>query len=224
MSYLQTLTALAGGFAMTRGVDRASRMGGMDGIRQAMAANPALAANPLMQQALQGFENFGSAALQGGEAARQGMAQLMASLGGAAAGGATQAAAMLDQLTGTTAATATMEDNARLMIRAMVMAAKADGGIDETERARLEAALADASPAERAFVAAEMDAPVDVLALAEDAQGAARTQVYSAAAGMVKGDNPAAAQYLAALGGALQLDLTTRQAIHAALGLPAPAA
>jgi uncharacterized membrane protein YebE (DUF533 family) len=69
-----------------------------------------------------------------------------------------------------------------------------------------------------------MDVPVDVLALAREAQGATRSQVYSAAASMCRGDSAHEAQFLAALGGALQLDLATRTMLHASLGLPAPAA
>lgn len=221
MSFVRTLAALAAGFAAAKGHAKFRQMGGMEGVRKALENNPMLAQNPAAKQML---EQVTGAMQRGGDVASAGMGQLAAMLGGAAAAGAGQAAMMLDSLGGGGTATAATEANARLMIRAMIMAAKADGTIDAEERARLEEHLADATPEERAFVAAELDKPVDVLALARDAEGAARTQVYSAAAGMCRSDSAAEAQFLAALGGALQLDLATRTTLHAALGLPAPTA
>lgn len=219
MSFVRTLATLAAGFAAAKGYDKFRQMGGLSGVREALEANPAVASNPAARQAL---EALAGATQRGGDAASAGLAQVMATLGGAAAGGATGAAAMIDSLTGNTAATGAVEENAKLMIRAMIMAARADGVIDERERAQIEAHLAEATPEERAFVAAELDRPVDVLALARDAEGAARGQVYAAAAGMCRGGNAAEEQFLAALGGALQLDLAARGMIHASLGIPAP--
>lgn len=219
MSFVQTMVALAAGFAAAKGYDKYREMGGMEGVKKALDSHPALANNPTAKQML---ERASSLAAKGSEAAAAGMSRLTAMLGGAAATGSTEVAAMIDALTGGKAASAAVEDNAKLMIRAMIMAAKADGVIDAAEREQIEAHLADASPAERAFVAAEMDKPVDVLALARDVEGAAKSQVYSAAAGMCRGDTEAEQQFLAALGGALQLDLATRRMLHASLGIAAP--
>jgi hypothetical protein len=224
MSFVRTLATLAAGFAAARGVDKYQQMGGLDGIRRAVESNPTLAGNPAVRKALDAMSGLSGGA--GGTAAdgQTGLGQLTAMLTGAAATGAGQSAAMLDAATGTTAATSAMEANAQLMIRAMIMAAKADGVIDAAERARIEAFLADSTPEERAFVKAEMERPVDVLGLARDVEGATRSQVYSAAASMCRGDSAAETQFLAALGGALQLDHATRTMLHASLGLPAPAA
>lgn len=166
MSFVRTLATLAAGVAAAKGYDKFRQMGGLDGMRKALEQNPVIAANPAAKQML---DTLGGAAARGGDAASTGLAQMMTALGGAAAGGASQAAAMMDGLTGTTQATTAMEDNARLMIRAMIMAAKADGVIDARERGMIEAHLTEATPEERAFVAAEMEKPVDVLALARDA-------------------------------------------------------
>jgi uncharacterized membrane protein YebE (DUF533 family) len=224
MSFVRTLATLAAGFAAARGVEKYRQMGGMDGIRRAVEANPTLAGNATVRQALDAMSGLAGKAEQGSTAASSGMQEMMAMLTGAAAGGASQSAAMIDSLTGTGAATAAVEDNARLMIRAMIMAAKADGVIDANERARIESQLTESTAEERAFVRAEMEKPMDVLALARDVEGATRAQVYSAAASMCRGDSPAEVQFLAALGGALQLDLATRTMLHASLGLPAPTA
>ncbi len=221
MSFVRTLATLAAGVAAAKGFDKFRDMGGVAGVQKALQDNPMVANNPQLKGLL---DSMSGSAARGGETAQAGLAQLMAGLGTAAATGAGGAAAMLDSLTGSNAASSALEDNAKLMIRAMIMAAKADGHIDAGERARIEAHLTDATPEERAFVAAEMEGPVDVIGLAQQTGDTARAQVYSAAASMCRGDNPAEAQFLAALGGALQLDLATRQTLHAALGMPAPVA
>jgi hypothetical protein len=69
---------------------------------------------------------------------------------------------MMDAVTGKTAATHALEENAKLMIRAMIQAAKADGEIDAEEWDRIQARLGDLEPEEKAFVEAEMAKPVDI--------------------------------------------------------------
>ena len=81
-----------------------------------------------------------------------GIGGLMSALGGGMAGGAEQTSAMIDAMTGTTVATDTMEENAKLMIRAMIQAARADGEIDAEERAKIFEQLGDLDDAERAFI------------------------------------------------------------------------
>jgi len=138
------------------------------------------------------------------------------------AAGTTQAMGMLDALTGGTAATDRMEEQARLMIRAMIMAAKADGSISDEDRRKIEEHLGDATPEERAFVEAELAAPVDVVALARDTEAGVRSQVYTTAASMCRGDSAAEAQFLTGLGGALRLALEERKRLHASLGIAPP--
>jgi uncharacterized membrane protein YebE (DUF533 family) len=217
MSFVRTLAALAVGFAAARGFDRYRAIGGMEGLRDAMQANPALA--PMA-------EAMGRMTGAAGQPAdlRGGLAAMLGAMGGAAATGMQNLGAMIDQMTGTGTATAAIEANARLMIRAMIMAAKADGAIGPEERAAIEAQLADASEEERAFVAAEMAAEPDPVALARDVAEGARAQVYAAAATVTRADTPAEQQFLAALGGALGLDRATRTALHAQAGIAPPAA
>ncbi len=217
MSFVRTLAALAAGFAAAKGWDRYQKMGGMDGVAQAMKANPALAPVAEAMAKLTGA---------GGKPAdvSGGLSAMIGAMGGAAAAGMTQLGQMLDQATGTGAATAAMESNARLMIRAMIMAAKADGVISAEERATIEQHLGDATPEERAFVEAELAAPVDPVAFARDVAEGARGQVYAAAAAMARADTDAERQFLSVLGGALGLDRNARAAIHATVGIAPPAA
>ena len=78
------------------------------------------------------------------------------------------------------------------------------------------------TPEEIAFVEAALDAPVDVEALAADAQGSMKAQVYRAALMAVLVDTPAEKAYLSALASALGLDTDEVAKIHASMGRPAP--
>lgn len=215
MSFVQTLATLAVGFAAARGWDKYQKMGGMAGVTEAMKGNPALA--PMADAMAKMTGAAGKPADVTG-----GLTAMLGAMGSAAAAGMQNLGAMMDQMTGTNAASGAMEANARVMIRAMIMAAKADGTITPEERATIEAHLAEASAEERAFVAAAMDAPVDPVAFARDVADGARTQVYTAAATMARADTPAEAQFLAALGGAMGMDRSARAAIHASLGIAPP--
>ncbi|MFN6979999.1 MAG: DUF533 domain-containing protein [Gemmobacter sp.] len=215
MSFVKTLALLGAGFAAAKGFDRYRTMGGMDGVKDAMKGNPALAP---MAEAIDKMTGG-----QGKPAdVSAGMAAMLGAMGTAAAAGMSNLGAMVDKMTGTNAATATMEANAKIMIRAMIMGAKADGVITAAERAEIEAHLDELTPDERAFVAAEMDAPVDPIGFARDVAEGARGQTYAAAAAMARSDTPQEQQFLAALGGALGLDRTARAAVHAQLGLAPP--
>ncbi len=220
MSFVRTLAALAAGVAATKGLERFRQGGGMAGLQKSLQDNPMIANNPQLKEMLDRFSTGG--ATTSGEHTGNGLMALMSALGGAAATGATQATSMLDALTGGTAATDRMEDQARLMIRAMIMAAKADGEISAEQRKQIEAHLDDATPEERAFVKAEMEGPIDVVDLARETEANLRSQVYSSAAAMCRGQSDIEAQFLSGLGGALMLDLDERKQLHASLGIPAP--
>lgn len=213
MSFVRTLATLAVGFAAAKGFDKYKQMGGMPGVQDALKKNPQTAGMAAQVETLLG--KFGAGTGAGG---------LLGTLGGMGAAASASMTGMIDQMTGTTAATDAAEANARLMIRAMIQAARADGQISDAERAVIMEHLGDATPAERAFVEAEMLAPVDPMALARDTADTARTQVYSAAVMTVQTDTPAEAQFLATLAQALGLDGAAVSGIHAALGKPAPRA
>ncbi len=226
MSFVRTLATLAAGVAMAKGYDRFQKIGGMAGVQDTLKANPATAG--MAEQIGKMMEQFGvpgaaksmsDMASKGGDAAMAGFGQLMAAIGGAQAAGASQASAMIDSLTGTTAASAATEANAKLMIRAMIQAAKADGTIDDDERAKIMAALTDSTAEERAFVQAELKAPVDPIALARDTADEAKGQVYAAAASTVKLDSGAEEQFLSTLATSLGIGAEERARIDAAIGL-----
>lgn len=226
MSFVRTLATLAVGFAAARGYDKYKDMGGMPGVKDAMskAGEPGGMVDKMAEQAdkmgipggskavRQMYETFGGA----GQAAESGLGQLIATMTGAATAGGKAMGDMMDAMVGATPAGAIAEANAKLMIRAMIQAAKADGQIDAEERAKIMAHLKDASDEELAFVEAELAAPADIMGLARDAGDSMKAQVYSAALMVMRLDTPAEQAYLDQLASAMGLDADTRKAIHEA--------
>jgi len=131
---------------------------------------------------------------------------------------------MMEAMSGASPASAMNEANAKLMIRAMIMAAKADGEIDAEERQKILDHLTDASDDEIAFVEDALDAPSDVMGLAQEAGESMREQVYATSLMAISLDTEAEQLYLAQLGTALGLDDRARAKLHAAMGKPAPTA
>ncbi|MEM9425402.1 MAG: DUF533 domain-containing protein [Pseudomonadota bacterium] len=230
MSFVRTLATLAVGFAAAKGHDKFKDMGGMAGVKDAMRDNPQL--NQMSDQAFDMMEKMGLPTDQlksmrdqfmgGGDSfggAQDGMMGLMSALGGGMAGGAEQTSALIDSLTGTTTATDAMEENAKLMIRAMIQAAKADGEIDAEERAKIMEHLGDAGPEERAFIEAELGAPVDPMALANDTSQQMAAQVYATALMTIRVDSLKEAEYINKLAEGLGLSDETRARVHAAMGV-----
>ncbi|MGI1662695.1 DUF533 domain-containing protein [Palleronia sp. KMU-117] len=233
MSFVKTLATLAAGFAAAKGVEQYKKMGGMAGVKDAVKGNESLAGMskqmdemfarmgmPDASKNLKGMlDQLGVNADKGGEAAMAGLGGLMAALGGATAAGTSTAADMLDSLTGNKAASTTVEDNARLMIRAMIQAAKADGEIDAEERQKILDHLEGAGPEEIAYVREQLAAPLDLEGLVSDTQDNARSQVYAMSAMAVRIDSDAEREYLNALARGLGLSDAAQARIHQAMGI-----
>ena len=148
-----------------------------------------------------------------------GLSGLMAAMGGAAAAGTASATEMFDSLAGNKAASATTEENARLMIRAMIQAAKADGEIDEEEKDKILEHLEGASDEEIAFVREELGRPLDLPGLLEATSEAARAQVYAMSAMAIRVDSDAERSYLDNLAQGLGLDDAAQARIRGAMGI-----
>lgn len=231
MSFVRTLATLAAGFAAAKGYEKYKDMGGMAGVQKAMQNNPQLAS--MSEQGFQALEKMGVPTDQlrrmseqflgqagaDSDSAMAGLGGLTSALGGGMAAGATGSASMMDALTGTTAATDSLEENAKLMIRAMIQAAKADGVIDDEERARIMEHLAELGATEQDFVEAEMRAPVDPVGLAHDTSEQMKAQVYAMSLMAMRVDKMSEATYLQELGDALGLAPETRERIHKSMGI-----
>lgn len=234
MSFVKTLATLAVGFAAARGVDKFRKSGGMDGMKDAMRSvgKPGGVADQMGEFAdkmgVPGgkdavrdmFSKFGTQAASATEATEAGLGSLMDAMTGAASAGAKGLGDMLGAVTGSMPGNAILEENAKLMIRAMIQAAKADGEIDADERSKIMDHLSDASDEEIAFVAAELDAPIDIDGLARDAGEHTKAQVYSAALMAISVDTEQEKQYLANLAAALGLEAAKVMEIHRAMGKP----
>ncbi|HEY0274509.1 MAG TPA: DUF533 domain-containing protein [Paenirhodobacter sp.] len=234
MSFVKTLATLVVGFAAARGVQKYRELGGMEGVKGALrtAGAPGGVADQMGTYAeklgLPGgkdavrdmFTKFGAQAASATEASEAGLGNLMNAMTAAASTGAKGLGELMQAATSGTPVNTIMEEQAKLMIRAMIQAAKADGEVDADERAKIMDHLGDASEEELAFVNAELDAPVDVAALAASVQDSAKAQVYSSALMAITVDSDAEKQYLAQLASALGLDPAKVAEIHQSMGKP----
>lgn len=96
-----------------------------------------------------------------------------------------------------------------LVLRAMVSAAKADGHIDASEQARINARLAQASLSaeEQGFLLRELTAPLDLQGLVADVRTPeAAAEVYAASLLVIEQPSPEEAAYLRDLAARLGLE------------------
>jgi len=230
MSFVRTLATLAVGFAAAKGMQKVRDMGGMEALRTKMrgAGQPGGMADeigtmaqkmglPVQTEQLRGmFDAFGKTAAGASEQAEAGLGQMMgmAKVGAGALGG------MIGGMVSGTPMGEVTEENARLMIRAMIQAAKSDGEIDDAERQAILDQLDGSSEEEIAFVEAALAAPVDPVALAKDATDSSRGQIYSAALMAITVDTDAERNYLRQLAAALMLDDAKVASIHTGMGKP----
>ncbi|MCJ2136402.1 DUF533 domain-containing protein [Methylobacterium sp. J-026] len=104
--------------------------------------------------------------------------------------------------------TAVDEDEARLMLRAMVAATTADGMIDAAERRRLDAAVAEAGldPDGRSWLEGELASPAEIDEIADRVAGPdAAARIYAAARLAIDPDTLQERQFLKMLAEALDL-------------------
>ncbi|MDP5217949.1 DUF533 domain-containing protein [Ruegeria sp. 2205SS24-7] len=232
MSFMKTLASVAVGFAAAKGMEKYQQMGGMAGLQnmfsgaqgqmgsdQISAMAEKFGLGGATEQIQNMLNQFTGAGAQG--AAMAGLGGLMSSMQGAALSGGKQSADMMSAMFRGTPAETAMEEQAKLMLRAMIQAAKADGEIDDAERQVILDALGDdISDEERAFVQEQLAAPLDIVGLAQAAQGAAATQVYATSLAVMRIDTGAEAQYLNMLAQSLGLSDAARRQIHAQMGVP----
>ncbi|MDE9451149.1 DUF533 domain-containing protein [Aliiroseovarius sp. Z3] len=167
-----------------------------------------------------------------GGAAQGGLGGLLESLSGGAQGAGPAAPApgslgdMLNdafQRGGSPSATPTQEqeDQAAVLLRAIVQAAKCDGRIDEREKEALMQHMGDMTPDEVDAVNDAFRRPVSVEGLVRDVPRGMEAQVYAMSLVGLDLDSQAEAKYLHALGQALGIDPRTANAIHQRMGEPA---
>jgi uncharacterized membrane protein YebE (DUF533 family) len=112
----------------------------------------------------------------------------------------------------------------KLIVRAMISAAKADGQVDQAEMQRIVGQIDTdgVTEAERQFVIDEMTRPLDLHGLvAEVRTPAVAAEVYAASILAIDIDSEAERQYLRNLAQGLRLDAGTVQRLHQLTGAPA---
>ncbi|ASJ71375.1 DUF533 domain-containing protein [Granulosicoccus antarcticus] len=113
------------------------------------------------------------------------------------------------------------EDLARILIQAMVNAAKSDGNIDQAEQQKIVANLGDeVSDDERQFVLSEMKAPLDLEGFIKTIPRGAEMQVYMMSLLAIDLDSREEAQYLDTLRKGVSMSEEQANAIHEKLGVP----
>lgn len=115
----------------------------------------------------------------------------------------------------------TAEQQAEVMLRAMLMAARADGQIDAAEQEKITGNLGEIGEEEANFIRNEMANPTSVEAFIPTVPQGMEQQVYLMSLLAIDLDTQEEAQYLDKLAKALNIDHGTSNAIHAKLGVPA---
>ncbi len=111
-------------------------------------------------------------------------------------------------------------NQATLIIRAMINAAKSDGSFDEKEQEKILSRLGDLSPAEVAFIKREFNAPLDVEKFVREVPKGMEQQIYAISLTAIDLDNNREARYLAQLAQGLGISPQMANAIHEHLGAP----
>jgi len=113
-----------------------------------------------------------------------------------------------------------IDDEATLLLRAMINAAKADGKIEKEEVDNIVQRLGDLDAAEKQFLEAEFKAPLDVSAFCATVPDELNEEAYAFSVMGMRLDTQQEAQYLGAVAQGLRLDPKVCNAIHDKLGAP----
>jgi len=113
------------------------------------------------------------------------------------------------------------EQQAELLIRAMINAAKSDGTVDAAEQEKIVGKLGEVDAEEAAFVRREISAPLDVDAFVRSVPRGLEQQVYLVSLLAIDLDNQKEARYLDQLGQGLGIDHAVANQLHEEVGAPA---
>lgn len=114
----------------------------------------------------------------------------------------------------------TDEQNAAILLKAMISAAKADGVLDDEEKRKITEHLGDVSEEEAAFVSNELQAPLDLNGLVASVPSGLEQQVYLMSLMAIDLDSKEEAVYLDNLRKGLNITEQASNQIHEKLGAP----
>ncbi len=116
--------------------------------------------------------------------------------------------------------TVDQEMQAKVLIRAMLSAANADGQIDAEEQAKLTKQLGDISAEDAEFVRRELNSPMDVTRVINSVPRGMEQQVYLMSLLAINLDSKEEAVYLDKLAKGLNISHQVSNQIHTELGAP----
>ncbi|MCK5810274.1 MAG: tellurite resistance TerB family protein [Cocleimonas sp.] len=117
-------------------------------------------------------------------------------------------------------ATPEQDQQAQIMLRAMISAAKADGHIDEDEKKKIVEHMKDVSDEDAEMVRNELQAPLDIQGLIESVPKGMEQQVYLMSLLAIDLDSKEEAVYLDFLAKGLNISHQESNQIHEKLGAP----
>lgn len=121
---------------------------------------------------------------------------------------------------GDASTTADQDNQAEIMLRAMISAAKSDGELDDEEKRKITEHLGDATPEEIAFVRKELESPLDTQGLIDSVPRGMEEQVYLMALLAINLDSNQEAKFLDEFAKGLNISQQTCNHIHEKLGAP----
>ncbi|MCB1773440.1 MAG: tellurite resistance TerB family protein [Gammaproteobacteria bacterium] len=113
-----------------------------------------------------------------------------------------------------------VEQQAEILVKAMINSAKADGHVDQSEQERIVGQLGDVTQDEVAFVRRELAAPLDAQAFIRSVPRGMEQQVYTMSLMGIDLDTNQEAQYLHQLAQGLGIEADVCNQIHDKLGAP----
>ena len=111
-------------------------------------------------------------------------------------------------------------EQATIMVRAMINAAKADGRVDKEEQQKILGKLGSVTQEEIDFVNSELSQKLDVQAFAHSVPRGLENQVYAMSLMAIDLDSQGEAKYLHQLGRAMGIEPQVSNQIHQQLGAP----
>lgn len=112
------------------------------------------------------------------------------------------------------------EEQATLIIRAMINAAKSDGNVDQQEQENIIAKMGDIDAEEAAFVRSELQAPLDVSGFVNSVPRGMEQQIYALSLAAIDLDTQQEAQYLHQLAQGFGLSQEVCNQLHDQVGAP----
>ncbi len=209
MSYMTALAKVSMGIALAKGQmpDMPDMGAAMPGLSEMFGGK----STPLADQMTRMTAQMGEMMKPWTEAnAMPGLSQMTDPLRSLIQTGNAQMAQMMQRAIAGTPVETLLEAQSKLMLRAMLQAAQIGGGLSAADKSTILAQLdSDTDPQTKSFVKQQLDAPLGIQALANEAGEQMREQIYVTTLATLRSGTEAESAYLKQLAQALSLDEAT---------------